>query len=518
MAAVLFISWQFMGSGRSGEGSVTQTAPPVAPAEEIAVDVTPDTSELVQQPSDSLEITQEQTDSSSVESVPEDRTITLIIEEQGDSKVISQLSSRRGSIIGWSLSDYQDMPPEGQGRVDFDGTAWSSFPGYFTTEAPDTIRVSDDAEEIVFRQHDGGGWVKYTFYPSSYIFEVETEGLGDIFVLSGGILPVSENNADPSRYFSAQWNSEKVKKRDSRDLEIDDQVGNVEWIAARSKYFAVIVFPRSFQRAYGYTYATAENESPSVGIQDSSVLIYAGPLDYGVLREIGLDTHLMVDFGWPVIRDIGRLLFWFCTSVISFAGNWGFKIILLSIALKVVLLPLTQKSFRSMAMLKKVQPKMKAIQEKYKSDPKALQAAMQKLYREEGVNPLGGCLPLLLQMPVFFALYRVLANSVQLRGAPFMLWIQDLSSPEILIRFGSPILGLHGVGLLAVLMGLAMFLQQKMTMTDQSQKGMMYIMPIFMTFLFMRFPAGLTLYWFMNNILTIVQQRMIQSKLESETV
>ena len=307
-----------------------------------------------------------------------------------------------------------------------------------------------------------------------------------------------------------------MKDRDSRNINENVQIGNVEWIASRSQYFAVIMMPQSYERAYGYLYTTDENESPSIGLQDTKVYVYAGPLEYGRLRSLGRDTSRLVDFGWPIIRDIGRLLYWFCTSVISFVGNWGIKIVLMAIVLKIVLLPLTTKSFKSMAKLKQVQPKMKEIQAKYKNDPKAQQSAMQKLYREEGVNPLGGCLPMLLQMPVFFALYRVLANSVQLRGAPFMLWINDLSKPEILIPFQSPILGLQGVGILALLMGVAMFLQQKMTMTDQSQKGMMYMMPVFMTFLFMRFPAGLTLYWFTNNILTIWQQQLIKNKLEVE--
>jgi len=274
--------------------------------------------------------------------------------------------------------------------------------------------------------------------------------------------------------------------------------------------------PQSYERAYGYLYMTPEDQSPAIGIQDNSIYVYAGPLDYGRLRTLGRDTSRLVDFGWPIIRDIGRLLFWFCTAVLSFVDNWGIKIILLAIVLKLVLLPLTTKSFKSMAKLKQVQPKMKELQAKFKNDPKALQSAMQKLYREEGVNPLGGCLPMLMQMPVFFALYRVLANSVQLRGAPFMLWITDLSKPEILIPFQTPILGLHGAGILALLMGIAMFLQQKMTMTDQNQKGMLYMMPIFMTFLFMRFPAGLTLYWFSNNLLTIGQQQLIKNKLEAE--
>jgi YidC/Oxa1 family membrane protein insertase len=273
--------------------------------------------------------------------------------------------------------------------------------------------------------------------------------------------------------------------------------------------------PRSFDRAYGFVYSGSEDTSPSVGLQDNVALVYAGPLDYGELRSLGADTHRMVDFGWPIIRDIGRLLFWFCNSVLGFIGNWGVRIIVLSIALKIVLLPISTKSFRSMAKLKQVQPKMKELQDKYRNDPKALQAAMQKLYREEGVNPLGGCLPLLMQMPVFFAMYRVLANSVQLRGAPFILWVKDLSNPEIFISFQNPILGLNGIGLLAVMMGVSMFLQQRMSTVDQSQKSMMYILPIFMTFLFMRFPAGLTLYWFMNNILTIIQQVMINKSLET---
>jgi YidC/Oxa1 family membrane protein insertase len=139
---------------------------------------------------------------------------------------------------------------------------------------------------------------------------------------------------------------------------------------------------------------------------------------------------------------------------------------------------------------------------------------MQKLYKEEGVNPLGGCFPLLLQMPFFFAMYRVLANMVELRGAGFTLWIDDLSRPEILVPFGGSVLGLEGIGLLALLMGVSMFIQQKISISDPSQKTMVYMMPIFMTWLFMRFPAGLTLYWFVNNLLTIGQQELIRKRLE----
>ncbi len=432
--------------------------------------------------------------------------------------VTAEISSITGSIVDWRLDQYEDKPGADTGTmVDFNGVQWFNGEQGYTCDSPDTVIVEgDESKTVSFDNIDEGRQVVYTFTPGFYGFEIARAGSDQVLTLNEGVLPVSETNATMRNYFKAQWNAEKVKSRNSSDIQNVDQVGNVRWISARSKYFGIILMPESFERAYGFVYAGSEDTSPSIGLQDDVVMVYAGPLDYGILRSLGSDTQRMVDFGWPVIRDIGRLLFWFCNSVLGFLGNWGVRIIVLSIVLKLVLLPISTKSFRSMAKLKQVQPKMKELQDKYKNDPKALQAAMQKLYREEGVNPLGGCLPLLMQMPVFFAMYRVLANSVQLRGAPFILWVKDLSNPEIFISFQNPILGLNGIGLLAVMMGVSMFLQQRMSTVDQSQKGMMYILPIFMTFLFMRFPAGLTLYWFMNNILTIIQQVMINKSLETE--
>lgn len=515
MALVLFVSWQFMGrtSGTDAAGSRSGTTPEVPVTEHDSGVSAPDTADTDSLPpeEDSLSV-----DPAAVPSTVE-RNITLIIRDEDQDIVVASISTLSGSVTSWELSQYEDIPgSETEGRVNFNGSVWMPEEGGFQSSAPDTVIVEEGPKSIALSSPDGERSLTYHFTPGFYGFGIEREGFDGQIALNSGILPVSEANVTPGNYFEAHWNAEKVKSRDVKDIEFDDQVGNVRWIATRSKYFGIILLPRSFERAYGYVYASNGESSPAVGIDDSSVLVFAGPLDYGRLRSLGSDTHLMVDFGWPVIRDIGRLLFWFSTSVLAFVTNWGVKIILLSIALKLVLLPLTTKSFRSMAKLKQVQPRMKELQEKYKNDPKALQTAMQKLYREEGVNPLGGCLPMLMQMPVFFALYRVLANSVQLRGAGFMLWINDLSTPELLVRFSSPMLGLQGIGLLAVLMGVSMFLQQKMTTADQSQKSMMYILPVFMTYLFMRFPAGLTLYWFMNNLLTIGQQYMINSKLEAE--
>ena len=521
MAAVLFISWQFMGKTVSENDSSTSrntiesqsTPEPISvPEDSEVMKTTPLDTTSLKIYEDTLvdDITEKGQDE------PDERTITIIIRGNGEDLVHAEITTHGGAIRSWELPQFEDMPGAGEGEcINLNGYNWLDRGIAFETDSRDTLIIDEQPQTLVLFTDDEKE-LRYTFTPDHYGFSIESNGFDEMISIPAGVLPVSEMNVNASRYFKAQWNAEKVKDRKSGDINEVEQVGNVRWIAARSHYFAIILMPESFERAYGYIFPSGSEESPSIGIQDTRVHVFAGPLDYGRLRKLGGDTSRLVDFGWPFIREIGRLLYWFCTDVISSVSNWGMKIIVLALALKLVLLPLTGKSFKSMAKLKQVQPKMKVLQEKFKSDPKALQTAMQKLYREEGVNPLGGCLPMLMQMPVFFALYRVLANSVQLRGAPFFLWIQDLSHPEILIKLQSPILGLHGIGLLAVLMGVAMFFQQKMTMTDQKQKGMMYMMPIFMTFLFMRFPAGLTLYWFTNNILTIAQQEMIKRKLEKE--
>ncbi len=553
MAVVLFLSWQLMGSGSRGDdgpdgaagaaagtveppgvgsapdaasaagapedtaaaGNVTGSSPASAALDSAAS--TPDTAETAPDtacvaPADTSAILSDTT----VTRTPAERTITVLVLQEGEPIVEAGISTSHGGIVRWELPGYEAMPGlAGGGSVSLAAGPWLRRQVTFVSDSPDTV-VVEDGNAVVGLEGPGGETVEYRFSPGFYGFEVASSGLGQTTAIEAGVIPVTEQDVGMRGYFQAQWNADKVRSERAGGFEEVRQAGNVLWIATRSKYFGIIVMPSSYERTYAYAYPGSEETSPAIALQDPAARIYAGPLDYRRLRELGEGTGNIVDFGWPVIREIGKLLFWFSTSVIAFVGNWGLKIIVLSVVLKLVLLPLTTKSFRSMQKLREIQPRMKEIQAKFKSDPKAQQEALQKLYREEGVNPLGGCLPLLMQMPVFFALYRVLANSVQLRGAPFMLWIQDLSRPEILIPFDSPLLGLHGIGILAVLMGAAMFVQQKMTMTDQGQKGMLYLMPVFMTFLFMRFPAGLTLYWFTNNLLTIGQQELIKKKLERE--
>jgi YidC/Oxa1 family membrane protein insertase len=196
-------------------------------------------------------------------------------------------------------------------------------------------------------------------------------------------------------------------------------------------------------------------------------------------------------------------------------GNWGWTIIVLTILIKLAFFPLSAASYRSMAKMKLVTPKMTAIRERHKNDPQKMNAAMMDLYKTEKINPLGGCLPIVVQIPVFIALYWVLLASVEMRNAPWLGWIHDLSAPDTL--FGSipmPLLGLMPVGLLPILMAITMFIQTKLNPTppDPIQAKVMLFMPIAFSFMFFFFPSGLVLYWVVNNVLSIGQQWAITKK------
>jgi YidC/Oxa1 family membrane protein insertase len=197
----------------------------------------------------------------------------------------------------------------------------------------------------------------------------------------------------------------------------------------------------------------------------------------------------------------------------AWAPNYGVAILLLTLLSKIVTLPLTLKSSRSMARMKLLQPKIQAVREKYKSDPVNMNKAVMNMYREEGVNPIGagGCLPMILQMPVFISLFVTLRKSIELRGAPFMLWINDLSGPEALFMLPGKIL-FYGpnVSLLTIIMAVTMYFQQKQTMTDPKQRSMVILMPVIMLFMLNSMPSGLMLYWAFSNVLGIVQNAFIK--------
>jgi YidC/Oxa1 family membrane protein insertase len=205
----------------------------------------------------------------------------------------------------------------------------------------------------------------------------------------------------------------------------------------------------------------------------------------------------------------------------SLTSNYGWAIIFLTIIVRIPFIPLINKSQKSMKKMQEIQPRMAEVKEKYKKDPQRMQKEMMELYKKHKVNPVGGCLPMLLQIPVFFALYKILLIAIELRDAPFMLWIKDLSAPDTL--FGHipslfPLIGGFALGPLPLVMGITMLIQQKMTPTsaDPRQNKIMMFMPIIFTFMFLNFASGLVLYWLMNNILSIAQQFYINKKVKKE--
>ena len=237
--------------------------------------------------------------------------------------------------------------------------------------------------------------------------------------------------------------------------------------------------------------------------------VYVGPKDREVLAEADHDLDRALDFGW----------FWFIAIPLLQAlrflhrvtGNYGVAIIVLTTLVKVATIPLTQTTFRNMREMQKIQPQMTKLRERFKDDQVALQKEMMELYRRHRVNPFSGCLPMVLQIPIFVGLYNTLSHAIELRHAPFALWINDLSAPDRLIvpgiPVGTPVIG-GGIPVLTLFMGASMFLQQWLTpqQGDPTQQRMMMFMPLVFTFMFINFPAGLVLYWLVNNVLTIGQQ------------
>ncbi|MFT7404091.1 membrane protein insertase YidC [Zhongshania sp.] len=228
---------------------------------------------------------------------------------------------------------------------------------------------------------------------------------------------------------------------------------------------------------------------------------YTGPKDQYSLQEISPGLELTVDYGW--LWWIAQPLFWLLTKIHSVLGNWGFSIIAVTILVKAAFFQLNQKAFTSMANMRKFQPKLAEIKERYTDDRQKQSQAMMELYKKEKINPLGGCLPMVVQMPVFIALYWVLMESIELRHAPFMLWIHDLSAMDPYF-------------VLPLIMGLSMFIQQRLNPAppDPMQAKIMQWMPIVFTFFFLFFPAGLVLYWVVNNTLSIIQQYIITKRIE----
>lgn len=274
------------------------------------------------------------------------------------------------------------------------------------------------------------------------------------------------------------------------------------WISLTDKYFmtTTISVDRTTEIKSG---KEGDNFLTRISGSDTNgkFILYLGPKDYRVLEQVGFQLEKNIDLGWFFWLAVPLL--WAIRFFETILGNYGLAIIVLTLLIKALFLPLTKASFVSMRAMQDLQPEMKALRERIK-DPQQLNQELLGLYKKRGVNPMGGCFPVLIQIPVFLGLYNALLNSIELRHAPFALWIQDLSSPEKLVVFGIPI------PVMILLMGASMFLQQMTTppVGDPAQRKMMMWMPVIFTVMFVifPFPAGLVLYWLVNNIISITQQ------------
>ena len=336
-----------------------------------------------------------------------------------------------------------------------------------------------------------------------------------------------DNSSDPSSttatgtatYLGAAlWTSgEPYKKVSMKDM---DKAGLKEtvqggWVAWLQHYFVTAWIPapgdsnnvmtrKDNQGNYiiGYTGPTL-NAAPGAKVETTATL-YAGPKVQDKLKELSPGLELTVDYG--ILWFIAQPIFWLLKHIHAILGNWGFSIICLTILIKLLFFPLSAASYRSMARMRAVAPKLAALKEQHGDDRQKMSQAMMELYKKEKINPLGGCLPILVQMPVFLSLYWVLLESVEMRQAPWLLWITDLSIKDPFF-------------ILPIIMGATMFIQQRLNPTppDPMQAKVMKMMPIVFTFFFLWFPAGLVLYWVTNNTLSIAQQWYITRSIEKAT-
>jgi YidC/Oxa1 family membrane protein insertase len=400
----------------------------------------------------------------------------------------------------------------------------------------DDTSIKDAAQEIAFywKSSDGVEVRKtYKFSPDTYLIGLDVavhngsdRSIDDqLFLALNGAVPHEKSRygfEGPSVLLDKKLEQINIKNIAKKNT----YAGNVRWVALQDRYFLMSAIPeragesRVHFNLKGDDLIQAQDVMPQTSIAAGAqhtyhYLLFFGPMSMQVLDAAGHDLGKALNFGW--FNFLAKPCVWLMNKLYSVIPNYGVAIIILTILIKVILWPLGSKSYKSMSEMKKIQPLMKEIREKYKNDKKKMNEEVMNLYRTYKINPLGGCLPMLVQLPVFFALYRMLYQAIELRHAPFFLWIDDLSAPDRLFRFDFAIPFMqppYGIPVLTIIMGATMLLQQKMSppMGDPTQAKMMMFMPLIFTVIFINFSSGLVLYWLVNNILSISQQYYIQKK------
>jgi len=398
---------------------------------------------------------------------------------------------------------------------------------------------NDEKRDLIFKSRTASGQsvqIIYGFSAKSYAIETSflVDSIGDWgrdyrIGWKGGLLVTEKNLGDALNYFGAyaRMGKEVVHQKSFKgDSLKEDASGETYWVASRSKYFAAVIVPKEAPgtgfRAEGiqeYDSAGLSGKKISVFLGNTSrqpsvlsgrFTLFVGPLDYNILHSFNVGLDKLLDLGAApltpdvVVEPIAVGMLWLFKNLYKFTPNYGMVIIVFSILIKLLTLPLSRKSAKSMARMAEIQPRLEKLKEKHKKDPKKLNEETLKLYREIGFNPFAGCLPLLLQFPLFMALYAVLSTAIELRQAPFVFWISDLSAAD---RFM----------ILPILMTVLMFWQQKLTIRDPKQKMMVYLLPAIFFFFFFQMPSGLVLYWTLFNLFSVLEQYWVKKQLAHPT-
>ena len=451
-----------------------------------------------------------------------------------------------GSIQSLKLLKYLDK--DGKNPVQIFGDKYnyqarsglSNGPNHTNIFTPTTTQTALTDKTLVFSLSSTANNIEliktYTFYRNSYVIDTDFKVINksnttftpDLYVellRNGETLQESmfySTFTGPAIY----TNEEKYQKINFSDLDKNKasypSTANDGWIAMVQHYFVSSwIMPKGERKFY------AENISPNlyrVGFRanlpnlapntqtNRMVKLFAGPQQERLLENTADGLDLVKDYGW--VTMFAKPLFWLLENIFKYVENWGWSIILLTLFLKTIFFPLTAASQRSMAKMKNLQPKVTALKERFANEPQKMQQEMLAIYRTEKVNPMGGCLPMLIQIPVFIALYFVLLSSVEMRNAPWISWIQDLSKPDTL--FGIiPVFGGIPIGLLPILMAVSMYVQIKLNPkpADPLQAKVMLVIPMVFSVMFFFFPSGLVLYYVVNNLLSILQQWYINRSL-----
>jgi YidC/Oxa1 family membrane protein insertase len=472
---------------------------------------------------------------------------------------IAQLSKKGGSLVSWQLKNFktwngypvQLIHNELGSELNLlltttDAKLINTKNIYFNANFKngDHIVLKDTVSydiEFVLPFKNGGSKIirKYSFkngkysFLTSVVFE-KMEGIissPEYQLMWENHLNLTEHNSvdeSSSAYAYAMYGDEMIELDGSSFEETKSMKrdGLTKWVSSKNKYFAQAIIPKNiFGR--GFLLEGRSYHLDNSGVQkkylsgikmpfdekareENNFEIYLGPNEYDILKsyDIGLQKILSLGLEWlirPIAEYLMLPLFKLIHMVIS---NWGLVIVVFTFIIRLLLHPLNKSQLKSMQKMQALQPMINEVREKHKDDPQKMNAKMMGLYRDYGINPAGGCLPLLLQMPILYALWSVFRSAIELRQASFVWWIQDLSIPDTLftIPFKLPIFGMDQFSGLALLMGITMFIQQKMTTKDPRQKAMIYMMPILFTLMFNSFPSGLNLYYFLFNLFSISQQ------------